>query len=122
MQFKVDGTNIGTAITSSPYTIAWSSTGVSDGSHTLYAVADDTSGNYATSSESVTVENTPVSISSILGRHDIIFRHRHLDHQPGSLFNRPLRHHHELRLHFLFNLLRHKPLHHPDRPLRFCHL
>ena len=65
VQFKVDGTNIGSAITSSPYTTTWNSTGVSDGSHTLYAVAEDTSGNYATSSISVTVENTPVSISSI---------------------------------------------------------
>ena len=65
VQFKVDGTNIGSAVTSSPYTTTWNSTGVSDGSHTLYAVAEDTSGNYATSSESVTVENTPVSIFSI---------------------------------------------------------
>src|SRR6185437_7976869 len=65
VQFKVDSTNIGSAITSSPYTTTWNSTGVSDGTHTLYAVAEDTSGNYATSSESVTVENTPVSISSI---------------------------------------------------------
>ena len=59
VQFKVDGTNIGSAITSSPYTITWNSTSIADGSHTLYAVAEDTSGNYATSSISVTVDNTP---------------------------------------------------------------
>ena len=64
VQFKVDGSNIGSAITSSLYTTTWNSTGVSDGSHTLYAVAEDTSGNYATSSISVTVSNPPV-ISSI---------------------------------------------------------
>jgi peptidoglycan hydrolase-like protein with peptidoglycan-binding domain len=57
VQFKVDGTNIGSAITSSPYTKTWDSTGVSNDSHTLYAVAEDTSGNYATSSVSVTVNN-----------------------------------------------------------------
>jgi hypothetical protein len=65
VQFKVDSTNIGSAVTSSPYTTTWNSTGVSDGSHTLYAVAEDATGNYATSSISVTVENTAVSISSI---------------------------------------------------------
>jgi Bacterial Ig domain/HYR domain len=65
VQFKVDGTNIGSAITSSPYTTTWNSTGVADGSHTLWAVAEDTSGNYATSSISVTVNNTPPVISSI---------------------------------------------------------
>jgi len=64
VQFEVDGTSIAT-VSSSPYTTTWDSTGVSDGAHTLYAVAKDASGNYATSTESVTVENTPVSISSI---------------------------------------------------------
>ena len=66
VQFKVDGTNIGGAITSSPYTTTWNSTGVSDGSHTLYAVARDTSNNYATSTSlSITVDNTPPVISNI---------------------------------------------------------
>jgi hypothetical protein len=64
VQFKVDGTNIGSAIASSPYTTTWNSTGVSDGSHTLYAVAEDTSGNYATSSVTVTVDNTPPTASA----------------------------------------------------------
>jgi lysophospholipase L1-like esterase len=66
VQFKVDGTNIGSVITSSPYTTTWNSTGVSDGSHTLYAVAEDTSSNYATSSITVTVHNAaaPVVVSS----------------------------------------------------------
>jgi peptidoglycan hydrolase-like protein with peptidoglycan-binding domain len=65
VQFKVDGSNIGSAITSSPYTTTWNSTGVSDGPHSLYAVAEDTSGNYATSSISVTVRNGPPVISAI---------------------------------------------------------
>jgi hypothetical protein len=65
VQFEVDGTNIGSAITSSPYTTTWNSTTTTDGTHTLYAVAEDTSGNYATSSISVTVENSAPVISSI---------------------------------------------------------
>jgi hypothetical protein len=65
VQFELDGTDIGSAATTSPYTTTWNSTTTTDGAHTLDAVAEDTSGNYATSSESVTVENTPVSISSI---------------------------------------------------------
>jgi hypothetical protein len=65
VQFQVDGTNIGSAVTSSPYTTTWNSTGVADGSHTLYAVAENTLGNYATSSISVTVRNNPPVISSI---------------------------------------------------------
>ena len=48
VQFKVGTTNIGAAITLPPYTTAWDSTGVTDGTYTLYAVAKDTSGNYAT--------------------------------------------------------------------------
>ena len=64
VQFEVDGTNIGSAITSSPYTTTWNSTSTSNGTHSLYAVALNTSGLYATSSESVTVSNPPV-ISSI---------------------------------------------------------
>ena len=65
MQFEVDGANIGSAITSSPYTTTWDSTGVGDGTHTLYAVAEDIAGNYATSSISITVRNSPPVISAI---------------------------------------------------------
>jgi peptidoglycan hydrolase-like protein with peptidoglycan-binding domain len=65
VQFKVDGVDIGSAITSSPYTTMWNSSGVSDGSHTLYAVAEDTAGNFATSSISVTVRNSPPVITSM---------------------------------------------------------
>jgi hypothetical protein len=58
VQFKVDGVNIGSEDTSSPYTISWNSFNVTEGSHTLTAVARDTSNNTATSSGvSVTVDN-----------------------------------------------------------------
>ena len=65
VQFKVDGTNVGSAITSSPYTTTWNSTGVSDGTHTLYAVAKDTSGNYATSSIVSPSQHTSVDLINI---------------------------------------------------------
>lgn len=51
IQFTIDGVNYGNPITTSPYSLAWSSLLVGDGSHTITATALDTSGNYATSSE-----------------------------------------------------------------------
>lgn len=62
--FKVDGATIGTEDTAPAYVGNWDSTSLADGSHTLSAVARDGSGNLATSSISVTVDNTgPVSSS-----------------------------------------------------------
>jgi hypothetical protein len=58
VQFKVDGTNLGFEVTTSPYTTSWDSTKVANGSHTITAVARDTSGNTTTSSSvSVTTSN-----------------------------------------------------------------
>lgn len=73
VQFKVDtSTNIGSEDTSSLYTGTWDSTGISDGSHTLIAVARDSAGNYATSSvATVTVDNTGPTLSSIASTTDI---------------------------------------------------
>jgi hypothetical protein len=49
VQFKLDGANLGTADTTSPYSVSWNTTGASAGTHTLTAVATDTSGNQTTS-------------------------------------------------------------------------
>ena len=57
VQFIIHGRNLGSPITATPYTTIWNSTEIADGTYTLYAVAKDTSGNYATSSIRVTVEN-----------------------------------------------------------------
>ncbi|MEI9813413.1 MAG: Ig-like domain-containing protein [Acidobacteriota bacterium] len=69
VQFKVDGTPIGGEDTSSPYSIAYDTSGASNGAHTLTAVARDAAGNTTTSgSVSITVTNAaagPLSISSI---------------------------------------------------------
>jgi hypothetical protein len=57
-----DTTAIGTEDTSFPYQLSWDSTAVSNGSHTLTAVARDTSNNYATSAPiTITVDNTLTS-------------------------------------------------------------
>ena len=67
VQFKhTTNTLIGAEDTSSPYSVTWDSTSVSDGSYTLIAVARDTSNNYATStSRTVTVDNTAPAFSSV---------------------------------------------------------
>lgn len=64
VQFKVDGANIGSEDTVSPYTVIWNTTGLSDGTHTLTAVARDTLNNTTTStSVNVTVDNTAPTVA-----------------------------------------------------------
>jgi hypothetical protein len=50
VQFLLDGGNLGTNVTSSPYSVQWNTAQTSNGSHTLAAKATDTAGNMATSS------------------------------------------------------------------------
>src|SRR5207237_457749 len=70
VQFFVDGEPIGTEDTTEPYEVAWDTTTVADGSHTLTAVARDVDGNTDTSDPvTVTVSNasgadtTPPTVS-----------------------------------------------------------
>ncbi len=58
VQFQLDGVNLGTALTSAPYTQSWDTTTAANGTHTLTAVATDTSGNKSSASVSITVSNT----------------------------------------------------------------
>ncbi|MDP3543605.1 MAG: Ig-like domain-containing protein [Elusimicrobiota bacterium] len=59
VQLKLDGANLGPALTAAPYAYAWNTTGSPDGAHSLTAVATDAAGNSATSAaNSVTVSNT----------------------------------------------------------------
>jgi len=63
VQFKVDGNNIGSEDTSSPYGVTWNTTGLTNGTHTLTAVARDAAGNTKTStSVTVTVNNQTADI------------------------------------------------------------
>src|SRR5207249_1936989 len=66
VQFKLDGANLGAADTSDPYEISWNTFPVSNGSHTLTAVARDILGAQWTSDPvTVTVWNDhiPPSVS-----------------------------------------------------------
>ncbi len=67
VQFQLDGTNLGSAVTAAPYAFNWDTTVVSNGTHSVRAIATDTSGNQTTSSSiAVTVTNqTPSTASSI---------------------------------------------------------
>ena len=57
VQFKLDGANLGTEDTASPYQIAWNTGTATPGSHTLTAVARDAAGNTTTSAAvNVTVQ------------------------------------------------------------------
>lgn len=58
IQFTLDGANLGSALTTSPFQTLWDTTTVANGSHSLTAVARDAAGNTATAvAVSVTVSN-----------------------------------------------------------------
>ncbi len=59
VQFLLDGSKLGTECTVVPYRITWNSTLTSNGSHTLTAVARDSSGNNTSASIAVNVANAP---------------------------------------------------------------
>jgi hypothetical protein len=60
VQFQLDGNNLGAADASSPYSIFWNTTGASNGSHTLSAVATATLGlQFSSNPITVTVNNGP---------------------------------------------------------------
>jgi len=62
VQFRLDGGNLGSAVTASPYGTSWNTSG-SSGQHSLSAIATDTSGNATTTAAvAVTVDNTPPAV------------------------------------------------------------
>jgi len=71
VQFKLDGANLGSEDTSTPYSITWNTTSVTNGNHILTAIARDAAGNRGTSSPiMVSVNNaapdtTPPVISAV---------------------------------------------------------
>jgi len=66
VQFKANGSNIGSEDTSAPYSINWNSTGVADGNYSITATARDAAGNTTTSSGvAVTVTNNGPAISAV---------------------------------------------------------
>ena len=66
VQFVVDGVNVGAQVTAAPYSINWNTQGVTNGSHTVTAVASDNSGNQATAPAiTVMLSNIPPPTISI---------------------------------------------------------
>ena len=62
VQFKLDGSNLSTEDTTSPYSISWNTTTTTNGSHALTATARDAAGNTTTSSTvTVTVNNADIT-------------------------------------------------------------
>jgi hypothetical protein len=57
VQIKLDATNMGSELTSSPFSMMWDTTTASNGCHTLSAVARDAAGNLGTIALLVTVSN-----------------------------------------------------------------
>src|SRR5207244_3794108 len=55
VQFKADGVLLGAEDTSAPYEVAWSTTTLANGAHTLTATARDAAGHETTTSVGVTV-------------------------------------------------------------------
>ena len=67
VSFLVDGVAVG-SVTNSPYTLAWNSGTVTNGSHTIVARVQDLAGNQASNSVNVSVQNivadtTPPTVS-----------------------------------------------------------
>jgi hypothetical protein len=64
VELRVDGTLLST-LTTAPYSGTWNTLGVTNGTHTLTAVARDAAGNTATSNTVTITVSNPLSISSL---------------------------------------------------------
>jgi hypothetical protein len=66
IQFQVNGVNLGSEITSGACAVAWDTRGGPDGTYVVSAIARDAASNIHTSAPvTVTVENSPPTISSV---------------------------------------------------------
>ena len=67
VQFRVDGNNLGSADTSSPYSVNWDTLTVANGNHTLTAVATDSDGATTTSAGVVVnVQNAAQPVTGLV--------------------------------------------------------
>src|SRR5206468_12056976 len=66
VQFQLDGVNLGTEVTTAPYSVSWTTTATTNATHALTAVARDAAGNRTTSTAvNVTVANGGGGSSSL---------------------------------------------------------
>jgi subtilisin family serine protease len=65
VQFKLDGVNLGSEVTTAPYSLTWDTHPAANGTHSLSAVARDSDGHATATALTVTVANdvTPPSVS-----------------------------------------------------------
>jgi len=63
VQFKLDGVDLGSEDTSSPYSVSWNTTGASEGNHVLTAVARDDNGNLGYSSSITVIVDNQVDVA-----------------------------------------------------------
>jgi hypothetical protein len=61
VQFRLNGTNLGSEDTAAPYSITWNTTAVANGAHMLTAVARDAAGNTASASAVTVTVNNPLA-------------------------------------------------------------
>src|SRR5262249_32853026 len=66
VQFKLDGGDLGSPDTTSPYVYTWNLASVPAGNHTVTAIATDTSGNHTTSAP-ITVNVDPTGLVAAYG-------------------------------------------------------
>ena len=67
VQFLLDGVNLGTELTASPYSTSWNTATAANGAHVLTARTRDLAGNTATATSVGVTVNNPVSNVSISG-------------------------------------------------------
>jgi hypothetical protein len=58
VQFKLDGQNLSSEVTTTPFSTIWSTTSSANGSHNVTAEARDSAGNIGVAATTVTVDNT----------------------------------------------------------------
>lgn len=61
VQFKLDGANLGAAITTAPYQLSWNTTTATNGTHSLTAIAINTAGKTTTSAAVTTAVSNAVA-------------------------------------------------------------
>jgi endonuclease/exonuclease/phosphatase family metal-dependent hydrolase len=67
VQFKLDGQNLGTEDTTSPYSVEWDTLSATNSSHDLTAVARDAAGNVTTSVTVTVTVNNPTGSNPLVG-------------------------------------------------------
>jgi hypothetical protein len=68
VQFKLDGSALGSELTTSPYTMSWDSASAADGAHTITATARDAAGNTATAANVTVTINNAANNPAVVGQ------------------------------------------------------